>query len=76
MFTKMGLIVAWFLFVGGVAQVIIGLIGAFSGDPAAFAAVFYTSGTTGDAIDEGTFYIGVGIAFGILVEISKGISKK
>ena len=78
-FTRVGQVVAWLTFVLGTFQVFLGFVGAATVDTvqgrAEFARRYLGSNTTGSAIDNGQMLLVVGIALGILVEISLHIAK-
>ena len=64
-FTKIGHAVATLAFVFGVASVALGLIAVFSG--------VKTTVNTGMMIDNGFITLVVGLALGVLTDISKGV---
>lgn len=70
-FTKLGLAIAWLLVIVGGLQVMI----ALSIDPA-LAPRYFGSKTLGQAIDRGALYFLVGIAAGMVSEISRSVAAK
>lgn len=73
-FTKVGKVLAYIIFALGVLRVALGLLIAFGAhsmtDNAAAARQYLGASNTGEAINEGTIYILVAVALGILCEIS------
>jgi len=70
-FAKLCRIAAYLFLVLGAYKVVLGFIGA-SFPPEnriAFARHFLASADTGEAIDKGTYYIGIAIILGVLFEI-------
>ena len=71
-FTKAGQVVAWLAFVAGLLRVVMGLVLAVGfDDPIEASRRYMGSGKLGEEIDQGIYVMLVGIAFGILTEISK-----
>ncbi|UDL88115.1 hypothetical protein LGH82_23565 [Mesorhizobium sp. PAMC28654] len=70
-FTKLALVIAWLLVILGGLQVAL----AFSIDPT-MAPRYFGSRTLGQAIDRGVLCFLIGIAGGVVAEISKSVAAK
>lgn len=79
MFTKVGQVLAYFLFFGGLLDAAMGfwVVYSFGDDPEALAhytSRFLGNGTSGEEIDEALTFAFSGLVLGILVEISRKLS--
>ena len=73
-FTKAGGVVAWIAFILGGLRAMMGFYVASSPhDPEVSRYLLGTS--TGAAIDQGLYAMGLGIALGILTEISRSVAR-
>ncbi len=73
-FTKAGAVIAWLAFIFGVLDAVVGFAIAFWGADAS-ATEILRGRTTGQVIDRGLYWAGVGIVLGILTEISRSVAK-
>ncbi|WP_057460738.1 hypothetical protein [Pseudovibrio sp. POLY-S9] len=76
-FAKLCRIAAYLALVLGAFKVVMGFIGASfpPEDRIAFARHVLGSADTGEAIDKGTYYIGIAIIFGVLFDICSHIKQ-
>lgn len=70
-FTKVGQVIAWLAFVFGLLRAGMGIVLALNGIP---SARYLGSASTGEAIDQGVIIMAIGVALGVLYEISKARS--
>lgn len=78
-FTRAGRVLAWLLAAFGTLHAALGFIIASMDDPAeqSRAALEYLGrGTTGEAIDQGLYVAFIGVALGILAEISTSLRRR
>lgn len=73
-FTSIGRILAFVLIAFGALRLIAGITAAVDGTPET-AARYLGSATSGQAIDEALWVIGMGIALGVLTDISRAVKK-
>ncbi|MEK1890738.1 MAG: hypothetical protein AAAB35_24880 [Phyllobacterium sp.] len=74
-FTKLGRIIAWLLVILGGIRASLGFVIAFGGNQA-MAQRYLGSGTTGEAIDKGLLFILLGVAVGMIAEISRSVAAR
>ncbi|TGQ19362.1 MULTISPECIES: hypothetical protein [unclassified Mesorhizobium] len=70
-FTKSALVIAWLLVILGGLQVVV----AYNIDPD-LAPRYFAGKTPGQAIDRGALYCLIGIAAGMVAEISKSVASR
>ena len=73
-FTKLGLAIAWLLVVVSGLRVVAAFAIAYTGQTT--APRYFGSKTTGEVIDQGLFLLLIGVAVGIVAEISRSVSVK
>ncbi|MCA8881027.1 MAG: hypothetical protein KDA73_13965 [Rhodobacteraceae bacterium] len=72
-FTRVGRIVAWLAVIHGAFSVALALFVIWSGDPN-LAHRYLGSGTTGQAINQGTLVLIFGVVVGVLTDISRSVA--
>ncbi len=70
-FIRLGKFVAWALIILGGVGAVIGLVGVFTSDPQAWSHAYMGADTLGEEIDQRLMMVGVGLIFGLLVEIAE-----
>lgn len=73
-FTSVGRVLAFITVAFGGMRLVAGVVVAINGTPEA-AARYLGSATSGAAIDQGIMTIGIGIALGILTDISRSLKR-
>ncbi|BCG85136.1 hypothetical protein MesoLj113c_12460 [Mesorhizobium sp. 113-3-9] len=74
-FTKLGLAIAWLLVVVSGLRVVAAFAIAYTTGQAT-APRYFGSKTTGEVIDQGLIYLLIGVAVGIVAEISRSVAVK
>jgi len=72
-FTTIARIIAWLMSLFGALLAAMGFYLAFSSMPRAAVSNYIGSQTTGEVIDKGVLIFAVGIALGVLTDISKSV---
>lgn len=71
-FTKLGQVIAWLLVIVGGSQAMLAFAVAFT----TVAPRYFGTKPTGEAIDAGMLYVLIGVAVGIVAEISRSVAAK
>ncbi|MER8970947.1 MULTISPECIES: hypothetical protein [unclassified Mesorhizobium] len=74
-FTKLGRVIAWVLVILGGFRAVLAFTIAFTTDQT-MAPRYLGSSSTGEAIDKGLLYFLVGVAVGMVAEISRSVAVK
>ncbi|TIL40239.1 hypothetical protein [Mesorhizobium sp.] len=72
-FTKLGQVIAWLLVIVGGSQAMLAFAVAFTTGQ---SPRYFGSKPTGEAIDAGMLYVLIGVAVGIVAEISRSVAAK
>ncbi|TIN70478.1 MAG: hypothetical protein E5Y30_15835 [Mesorhizobium sp.] len=74
-FTKLARVIAWVFVIFGGLRAAVGFTAAFTENPA-LVARYLGSGSVGENIDKGVLYFLIGVAAGMVADISRSIAAR